>query len=139
MKLIISLLSKAKSESWGMTIIDIELDEAVEQEEHVALTALCESHLDDTTAMPIALFMIREQEEPMWRQCLQDVTNPESPHLHADMAAMTKYAQYIFNLHQNTIKTIVQQHLRMIFPEQHVAGLRHENATLRSSTLPPSG
>jgi hypothetical protein len=95
------------TESWGTTVIGVELDETVEQAAHVTLTALCESRLDDTAAMPIALFLIREQEEPMWRQCLQDVTDPEGPHFHAGMAAMTKYTQYMFNLHRNTIKIVV--------------------------------
>jgi hypothetical protein len=76
----------------GTTVIEIELDETVEQAAHVALTALCVSRLNDTTAIAIAMFLIREQEEPMWRQRLQDVTNPEGPHFHAGMAAMTKYA-----------------------------------------------
>jgi hypothetical protein len=89
--------------------------------------------------MPIALFPIREQEEPMWRQHLQDVTDPEGPHFHGGMAAMTKYAQFMFNLQWNTVKTVVQQHLQMTLLEQHIEGLRHENTTLRSSTLPPSG
>jgi hypothetical protein len=91
------------------------------------------------TAMPIVLFLIREQEEPMWRQRLQNVTDPEGPHSHAGMAAMMKYVHYIFNLQRNTVRTAIQQHLQMTFLEQHVEGLRHENATLRSSTLPPSG
>jgi hypothetical protein len=132
-------LSLSPIEPWGTTIVDVELDEKVEQAAHVALTALCESHLDDTATMPIALFPICEQEEPMWRQCLQDVTDPEGPHLHSGMAAMTKYTQYMFNLQQNTVKTVVQQRLRMTFLKQHVEGLSHENATLRSGTLPPSG
>jgi hypothetical protein len=55
------------------------------------------------------------------------------------MATMMKYVQYMFNMQWNTIKTIVQQCLRMTFLEQHVEGLRHENATLHSGTLPPSG
>jgi hypothetical protein len=76
----------------GTTVIEIELDETVEQAAHVALTVLCVSRLNDTTAIAIAMFLIREQEEPMWRQRLQDVTNPEGPHFHAGMAAMTKYA-----------------------------------------------
>jgi hypothetical protein len=84
------MLPLSPTEPWGTTIIEIELDETVEQAAHVALTALCESRLNDTAA--IAMFLIREQEEPMWRQRLQDVTNPEGPHFHAGMAAMTKYA-----------------------------------------------
>jgi hypothetical protein len=55
------------------------------------------------------------------------------------MVVMTKYVQYMFNLQRNTAKTVVQQRLWMTFLEQHVEGLRHENATLHSGTLPPSG
>jgi hypothetical protein len=86
------------TEPWGTTSVSVELDEMVEQAVHIALTTQYESSLDDTTAMPITLFLIREQEEPMWRQHLQDVTDPEGPHFHAGMAAMTKYAQHMFNL-----------------------------------------
>jgi hypothetical protein len=127
------------TEPWGTTVISVELDETVEQAAHVALTALCESRIDDTIAMQIMLFPIHEQEEPMWRQRLQDVTDPEDPHFHANMVAMTKYVQYMFNLQRNTVKTVVQQRLWMTFLGQHVKGLRYENATLRSGTLPPSG
>jgi hypothetical protein len=67
------------------------------------------------------------------------MTDPEGPHFHAGMAAMTKYVQYMYNLQWNTVKIVVQQCLQMTFLEQHVEGLRHENATLRSGTLPPSG
>jgi hypothetical protein len=89
--------------------------------------------------MSIALFPIHEQEEPMWRQRHQDVTDPEGPQFHAGMAAMTKYAQYMFNLQRNTAQTIVQQCLRMTFLKQHVEGLKHENAILHSGTPQPSG
>jgi hypothetical protein len=44
-------------ELWGVTVTAA----------HVALTALCESRLNDTATMPIALFPICKQEEPMWR------------------------------------------------------------------------
>jgi hypothetical protein len=67
------------------------------------------------------------------------VTDPKGPHFHAGMVVMTKYVQYMFNLQRNTAKTIVQQRLWMTFLEQHVEGLRHENVTLHSGTLPPSG
>jgi hypothetical protein len=85
-------LPLSPTEPWGTTAIGVELDETVEQASHVALTALCGSRLNDTALMLIALFPIREQEEPMWRQHLQDVTYPEGPHFHVIMAAMTEYA-----------------------------------------------
>jgi hypothetical protein len=45
----------------------------------------------------------------------------------------------MFNLQRNTVKTVVQQRLWMTLLEQHVEGLRHENATLHSGTLPLLG
>jgi hypothetical protein len=54
-------------EPWMATVIGVELDETVEQTAQVALTSLCETRLADTTAMPIALFTIRNQEDPVWK------------------------------------------------------------------------
>jgi hypothetical protein len=44
------------------------------------------------------------------------------------MVVMTEYAQYMFNLQWNIVKTVVQHCLQI-----------HENATLHSGTLPPLG
>jgi hypothetical protein len=41
------------------TVIVLELDDTVEQTAHVSLTSLCGSHLADTIAMPIVLFLTR--------------------------------------------------------------------------------
>jgi hypothetical protein len=54
-------------EPWMATVIGVELDETVEQTAQVALTSLCEIRLADTAAMPIALFPIRNQEDPVWK------------------------------------------------------------------------
>jgi hypothetical protein len=54
-------------EPWMATVNGVELDETVEQTAQVALTSLCETRLADTTVMPIALFPIRNQEDPMWK------------------------------------------------------------------------
>jgi hypothetical protein len=125
-------------EPWGATVIGVELDKTIEQAAHVTRTALFESGLNDTATMPITLFLICKQEDPMWKQRLQAVTDPEGPHFHASMAVMTEYMQNMFNLQQNTIKTIVQQRMRLTLLEQHVEGLSHKNAILCSGTLPPS-
>jgi hypothetical protein len=53
------------TESWMETLIGVELDESIEQTAQVALTTLCESHLADTAAMPIMLFLIRDKEGTM--------------------------------------------------------------------------
>jgi hypothetical protein len=60
-------------EPWMTTVIRVELDETVEQTAQVALTSLCETRLADTAAMPITLFPIHNQEDPVWKQRLEAV------------------------------------------------------------------
>jgi hypothetical protein len=76
-------------ELWMSTIIRVELDETVEQTAQIALTSLCETHLTDTAVMPIVLFPIRNQEDPVWKQRFEAVSNPEGPHFHAGMATLS--------------------------------------------------
>jgi hypothetical protein len=90
------------------TVIGVELDETVEQMAQVALTSLCESRLADTVAMPIALFPIRNQEDPVWKQRLEAVSNPEGPHFHAGMTVLARYTQHMFNLQVSTGRTVIQ-------------------------------
>jgi ABC-type phosphate/phosphonate transport system permease subunit len=45
----------------------VELDDTVEQMAQVALTSLCGSRLANIVAIPIALFPVRYQREPMWQ------------------------------------------------------------------------
>jgi hypothetical protein len=77
---------------WVATVIGVKLDETVEQTAQVTLTFLCESRLADTAAMPIVLFLIRNQEDPMWKQRLEAMSNPEGPHFHVGMATLAEYA-----------------------------------------------
>jgi hypothetical protein len=86
------------TEPWMATVIGVELDETVEQTAQVTLTSLCKSYLAYTVMMPIALFPIRNQEDPTWKQRLEAVSNLEGPHFHAGMAALAGYAQHMFNL-----------------------------------------
>jgi hypothetical protein len=126
------------TEPWMATVIGVELDETVEQTAQVTLTSLCESSLVDTAAMPITLFPIRNQKDPVWKQCLEAVSNSEGPQFHVGMAALAGYAQHMFNLQASTGRTIMRQHLHSSSLEQHVEELRHANAILRSGTPPPS-
>jgi hypothetical protein len=125
-------------EPWMATVIRVELDETVEQTAQVALTSLCESRLVDTAVMPIALFPIHNQEDHMWKQCLEAVSNPEGPHFHVGMAALAEYAHHMFNLQASTGRTVMRQHLHSSSLEQHVEELRHANAILCSGMPPPS-
>jgi hypothetical protein len=79
------------TEPWMATVIGVKLDETAEQTAQVALTSLCESCLADTAAMSITLFPICNQEDPMWKQRLEAMSNPKGPHFHAGMAALARY------------------------------------------------
>jgi hypothetical protein len=126
------------TEAWMTTVIGVELDETVEQTAQVALTSLCESHLADTATMPITLFPIRNQEDHVWKQRLEAVSNPEGPHFHTGMAALAGYAHHMFNLQASTGRTVMWHHLHSSSLEQHVEKLRRANTILRSGTPPPS-
>jgi predicted RNase H-like nuclease (RuvC/YqgF family) len=98
-----------------------------------------------TTTLPIALLLIRDQENPVWQQCLAAVSDLKGPHFHVGMTSLARYAQYMFNMQHNTARTDMQQRTRlMAYKESATAAtgeierLRHENAILRSGVHPPS-
>jgi cell division protein FtsB len=95
--------------------------------------------------MPITLFLIQNLEYPVWKQRLQAVSDLEGSHFNAGIAAMAKYAQYLFNLQHSTARTVLQQRMRLTAYDEHntsisreLEQLIHENALLHSGTLPPS-
>jgi hypothetical protein len=132
------VISPNPTEPWMATVIGVELDETIEQTAQVALTSLCESHLADTATTPIVLFLICNQEDLVWKQRFEAVSNPEGPHFHTSMAALARYTQNMFNLQASTARTIIQQRLHSGSLEQHVEELRCANAILRSGTPLPS-
>jgi hypothetical protein len=67
------------AEPWMGTVINSKPDTTVEQMTHVALTSLYESRLAATAAMPIELFPIWNQENPVWKQRLEAVSDLEGP------------------------------------------------------------
>jgi hypothetical protein len=85
-------------ESWLGSVIGRELDTGVELMAHMALTSLCEDRLLATGTLPIALLPIQNQENPVWQQRLEAVSNLRGPHFHVRMTSLAKYAQYLFNL-----------------------------------------
>jgi hypothetical protein len=74
----------------------------------------------------------------VWKQRLEAMPNPESPHFQAGMAMLAEYTQHMYNLQANTARTVTHQCLHLGSLEQHAEELRHENTILRSGTLPPS-
>jgi hypothetical protein len=132
-------------ESWMGTVISTELDDTIEQAAQVALTSLCERHLATTTEMPIALFPIHNQGDPVWQQRHEAMSDLMGPRFHTGVATMAEYTQYPFDLQHNLTRTVIQQRMRMDAYEEHntailhlLGQLKHENDLLRGGTLPPS-
>jgi hypothetical protein len=86
------------TEPWSGSIISSEPDIGVELMVHIALTSLCEDRLAATAAPSITLLPIQNQENPIWQQRLEAVSNLKGPHFHTGLTSLTKYAQYLFNL-----------------------------------------
>jgi hypothetical protein len=64
---------------------------------HITLTSLCEDHLATIAARPSALLSIQNQENPIWQQRLEAVSDLMSPHFHVGMTSLARYMQYLFN------------------------------------------
>jgi hypothetical protein len=131
--------------SWSGSIIDSEPDTGIEMMAHIARTSLCEDHLTATVTLPIALLLIREQENTVWQQRLAAVSDIKGPHFHAEMTSLARYAQYLFNLQHNTARIGMQQRTCLLAYEEsataatgEIERLRHENAILRNGVRPPS-
>jgi hypothetical protein len=127
------------------SIIGSEPDTSVEQMAHIALTSLCKNHLTATAALPIVLLPIQDQENPIWQQHLEAVSNLKGPHFHTGMTSLARYAQYLFNLQHNTARTDMQQRTCLTAYKENstvatreIERLRHENAILRSGARPLS-
>jgi hypothetical protein len=128
---------------WPGSIIGSEPDTGIEMMAHIALTSLCEDRLTSIEALPIALLPIQNQENPIWQQRFEAVSDLEGPHFHARMTSLTRYMQYLFNLQHNTTRTVMQQRMRLTAYEEHTINalsklerLRNENAVLRSGARP---
>jgi hypothetical protein len=77
---------------WLGSIVGSEPNIGVEMMAHIALTSLCEDRLAATTTLPIAVLLIQNQENPVWQQCLEAMSDLEGPHFHAGMTSLAKYA-----------------------------------------------
>jgi hypothetical protein len=98
------------TEPWSGSVIGSKLDTGIEMMTHISLTSLCEDRLAATTALPIALLPIWNQENPIWQQRLEVVSDLEGPHFHARMISLARYAQCLFNLQHNTTRIGMKQH-----------------------------
>jgi hypothetical protein len=74
------------------SVVGSEPDTCVEMMMHIALTSLCEDHLIGTVALSIMLLPIWNQENPIWQQCLEAMSNLEGPHFHVGKTSLARYA-----------------------------------------------
>jgi hypothetical protein len=131
------------TELWSGSVIGSEPNTGVELMAHIALTSLCEDHLTATAALRITLLPIQDQENPVWQQRLEAMSNLKGPHFHTGMTSLARYAQYLFNLQHNTARTGMQQRTCLtVYPEsattatRKIERLRHENVILHSGARP---
>jgi hypothetical protein len=72
---------------WSGSIVASEPDTGVEMMAHITLTSLCEDRLIATAALPIVLLLIQNQENPVWQQRHEVVSNLKGPHFHPGMTS----------------------------------------------------
>jgi hypothetical protein len=132
-------------ELWSVTIMGVELDNTVNKMAHFALALLCGSRIAETATTPLVPFPFCYQGDPVWQQHFEAISNPNGPHYDAGMAAMTEYAQGLFNLQHSTDMIVAQQCLCMTACEERytitsweLAQLKCENDVLHGGTVPPS-
>jgi hypothetical protein len=73
-------------------VIGSEPDTGIELMAHIALTSLCEDHLTATAALPITFLPIQDQENTIWQQRLEAVSNLKGPYFHVEMTLLARYA-----------------------------------------------
>jgi hypothetical protein len=133
------------TEPWSGSVIDSDVDTSVEMMAHIALTSLCEDRLTASAALSIALLSIQNQENLIWQQCLEAVSDLLGPHFHTGITSLARYAQYLFNLQHNNARTGIPQCTCLAVCKEsatvtarEIERLRHENVILRSGASPPS-
>jgi hypothetical protein len=65
------------TEPWSEFAISSEPNTDIEMMAHIALTSLCEDRLTAIAALSIALLLIQNQENPIWQQRLEAMSNLE--------------------------------------------------------------
>jgi hypothetical protein len=132
------------TEPWLGSIIDSEPDTGIERMAHIALTSLSEGHLVIAVALPIALLLIRNQENPVWQRH-EAISDLKRPHCHTEMTSLARYVQYMLNLQHNAARIGMQHRTRLTAYEESAAvtareleRLRHVNAILCSGAHPLS-
>jgi cell division protein FtsB len=81
--------------------------------------------------MLITLFPNQNQENPVWKQHLEAMSDLKGRHFNVIMAAMAKYLQYLFDLQHNNAITVMQQHIRLTTYDEHNTAISHEREQLR--------
>jgi hypothetical protein len=93
------------SEPWSGSVIGSEPDTGIEMMVHITLTSLGEDLLAAIAALPITLLPIWNQENPVWQQRLEAMSDLMGHHFHAGMTSLARYVQYLFNIQHNTART----------------------------------
>jgi hypothetical protein len=94
---------------WSGSIISSKPDTGIEIMVHIALTSMCEDRLVATATLLIALLLIQNQENPVWQQRLEAMSDLEGPHFHAflfdQLAGVQVFSKIDFHSGYHQIKT----------------------------------
>jgi hypothetical protein len=74
------------------------MDDTLEKVVHMALTAMCSQHLQNTTGTPIVLFLVHNQSNLEWKAQIEQVLDIHQEHYHTRWPYMARYAQHMFKL-----------------------------------------
>jgi hypothetical protein len=87
---------------WSTWVIGNDIDDSMEKDAHMALTALCSQNMPTTVGTPISLYPIQDRSDPEWKACLDEMSNAFLEHYHSGWAYMASYAQHLFQLQHDT-------------------------------------
>jgi hypothetical protein len=102
------------------------MDDAMEKDAHMALTALCSHNLATTAGTPISLYPIQDRSNPEWKVRMDEVDNVFQVHYHSGWAYMAGYAQHLFQLQHDTQRIIAELRCRLIGYAKEVKSLTQE-------------
>jgi hypothetical protein len=80
------------SKPWSVSVIASEPSTTVEMMTHIALTYFGDSRISATAALPTVPLSIWDQENPVWKQHLEDTSGRGDPQFSAKTTSLAKYS-----------------------------------------------
>jgi hypothetical protein len=102
------------------------MDDVVEKDAHMALTALRLQNLPATVGTTISLYPIQDLSNPEWKDHMNEASNIYQVHHHTSWTYMAHYGQHLFQLQQDTQRIVASQQCRLGSYAKEVTDLNQE-------------